>query len=58
MLTGFIQVRRMLRLQIKKADQLTTADKQRFSGYIGSISEQEMQQLDNAILIQLGIKKC
>ena len=39
------------------ADQLTTADKQRFSGYIGSISEQEMQQLDNAILIQLGIKK-
>ena len=40
------------------ADKLTTADKQRFSGYIGSISEQEIQQLDNAILIQLGIKKC
>ena len=39
------------------ADPLTTADKQRFSGYIGIISEQEMHQLHNAILIQLGMKK-
>ncbi len=39
------------------ADQLTTADKQRFSNFIGNVSAQEMKQIENAILVQLGMKK-
>jgi mRNA interferase MazF len=39
------------------ADQLTTADKQRFSNFIGNVSTQEMKQIENAILVQLGMKK-
>ncbi len=39
------------------ADQLTTADKQRFSNFIGNVSVQEMKQIENAILVQLGMKK-
>jgi mRNA interferase MazF len=38
------------------ADQLTTADKQRFSNVIGNVSVQEMKQIENAIQIQLGMK--
>ncbi len=38
------------------ADQLTTADKQRFSNFIGNVSVQEMKQIENAIQIQLGMK--
>lgn len=37
------------------ADQLTTADKQRFSNFIGNVSAQEMKQIENAILVQLSI---
>ena len=39
------------------ADQLTTADKQRFSTFIGNVAPQEMKQLEDVILIQLGMKK-
>ncbi|MEI6747023.1 MAG: type II toxin-antitoxin system PemK/MazF family toxin [Methylococcaceae bacterium] len=39
------------------ADQLTTADKQRFSNFIGNVSAQEMKQIENVILVQLGMKK-
>ena len=39
------------------SDQLTTADKQRVSTFIGNVAPQEMKQIENAILIQLGIKK-
>ena len=39
------------------ADQLTTADKQRFSIFIGTVSPQEMKQIENAIAIQLGMKR-
>lgn len=38
------------------ADQLTTADKQRFSTFIGNVSPQEMKQIENVIAIQLGMK--
>jgi len=38
------------------ADQLTTADKQRFSNFIGNVSVHEMKQIENAILVQLGMK--
>lgn len=38
------------------ADQLTTADKQRFSAFVGNVSFQEMKQIENAIAIQLGMK--
>jgi mRNA interferase MazF len=39
------------------ADQLTTADKQRVSTFIGNVVPQEMKQIESVILIQLGIKK-
>jgi mRNA-degrading endonuclease toxin of MazEF toxin-antitoxin module len=39
------------------ADQLTTADKQRFSNFISNVSAQEMKQIENTIQIQLGMKK-
>lgn len=38
------------------ADQLTTADKQRFSAFIAHVSPQEMKQIENVIAIQLGMK--
>src|SRR5262249_48219661 len=38
------------------ADQLTTADKQRFGAKLGKISPQEMQAIEKAIQIQLGMK--
>lgn len=38
------------------ADQLTTADKQRFSTFIGNVSLQEIKQIENAIKIQLNLK--
>jgi mRNA interferase MazF len=39
------------------ADQLTTADKQRFSTFISNVSQQEMKQIENAIKIQLDLKQ-
>lgn len=38
------------------ADQLTTADKQRFSNFIGNVTAPEIKQIENAILVQLGMK--
>jgi mRNA interferase MazF len=37
------------------ADQLTTASKQRFRSRIGQISAQDMERIENAILMQLGM---
>ena len=39
------------------ADQLTTADKQRFSTFIGNVAASEMKQIENVIIIQLGMKR-
>lgn len=37
------------------ADQLTTAARERFISYIGSISEEDMEAVELAVGIQLGI---
>jgi len=39
------------------ADQLTTASKQRFRSRIGQISLEDMQRIENAILLQLGMTR-
>jgi mRNA interferase MazF len=38
------------------ADQLTTADKRRFSTFIGNVSPEEIKQIENAIAVQLDMK--
>jgi len=38
------------------ADQLTTVSKQRFKARLGEISSQDMEKIENAILLQLGMK--
>jgi mRNA interferase MazF len=38
------------------ADQLTTASKQRFRSRLGEISAEDMQRIEQAILLQLGMK--
>jgi len=38
------------------ADQLTTASKQRFRSRLGEISAEDMQRIEQAMLLQLGIK--
>jgi len=39
------------------ADQLTTASKQRFRSRLGQISSQDMERIENAILLQLGMNR-
>jgi mRNA interferase MazF len=39
------------------ADQLTTASKQRFRSRLGQISSQDMERIENAILLQLGMSR-
>ncbi len=39
------------------ADQLTTASKQRFRSRLGKLSAEDMERLENAVLLQLGIKQ-
>jgi mRNA interferase MazF len=39
------------------ADQLTTASKQRFRSRLGQISSQDMERIEGAILLQLGITR-
>lgn len=39
------------------ADQLTTASKQRFRSRLGQISIEDMQRIENAILLQLGMTR-
>ena len=39
------------------ADQLTTASKQRFRSRLGQISLEDMQRIENAILLQLGMTR-
>jgi mRNA interferase MazF len=38
------------------ADQLTTASKLRFRAKLGSITKEDMQRIEAAILLQLGIR--
>lgn len=38
------------------ADQLTTVDKQRFGSMLGKVLPHEMQSLEQAVKIQLGMK--
>ena len=37
------------------ADQLTTTSKLRFKAFIGQITDQDLQLIERAILLQLGI---
>ncbi|HYC65469.1 MAG TPA: type II toxin-antitoxin system PemK/MazF family toxin, partial [Reyranellaceae bacterium] len=37
------------------ADQLTTASKARLVGYIGRVTAGDMEQVDRAIVLQLGL---
>jgi len=39
------------------ADQLTTASKQRFRSRLGQISSQDMERIEDAILLQLGMNR-
>jgi len=39
------------------ADQLTTASKQRFRSRLGLISSQDMERIESAILLQLGMSR-
>ena len=39
------------------ADQLTTASKQRIRSRLGQISSQDMERIENAILLQLGMNR-
>jgi mRNA interferase MazF len=39
------------------ADQLTTASKQRFRSRLGQISPQDMERIEGAILLQLGMTR-
>lgn len=39
------------------ADQLTTASKQRLSTKLGTLSRGDLMQVENAILLQLGIRR-
>lgn len=38
-------------------EQITTVDKERLGNYIGACSEEEMEQIDEAIMISLGLHR-
>lgn len=38
-------------------EQITTVDKERLGNYIGACSEEEMAQIDEAIMISLGLRR-